>query len=445
MDVFIMLNTFLQLDDKVLAVTIMIVSYLFLFSEKVNRAVVALLGATAMIIFGVLNQKQAISSIDFNTLDLLIGMMIIVSITEKTGIFQFISLWAVKKVRANPRAVLAVMTVLTALLSGYVDNVTTVLLMTPIIIETTKVLEVKSFPFLMMTIFACNIGGAATLIGDPPNILVGTHLRMTFMDFIYNMALISYLLVAVLIVVFDFIWGRKLYATPTKRAEVMMMCHKCHLVDIPTLIKSLTVLALVIIGFIFAHDIHLETGTIAIMGAAVLMLVYNIGIDKETGEERIHAVLASVDWITILFFAGLFIIVAGLEHSGILEIIGQHFAAWANGSINKMMMAFLWASAGASMIIDNIPFVAIMIPIIQTIEQAMNLGDDFRPIWWALLMGACYGGNGTLISSSANVVVAGIAARKRRRIGFFEFMKWGVPVTVGSIAISSVYIWLRYL
>jgi len=317
--------------------------------------------------------------------------------------------------------------------------------MTPIIIETTKVLEVRSFPFLMMAIFACNIGGAATLIGDPPNILVGTQLRMTFMDFIYNMAGISYVLVVILIVVFDFIWGRKLYATPAKRAEVMMMCHKCHLVDKPTLVKSLVILTLVITGFIFAHEIHLETGTIAIMGAAVLMLIYNIGVDKETGEDRIHAVLASVDWVTILFFAGLFILVAGLKHSGVLEIMGQSFAAWANGSIHKMMMAFLWSAAGASMIIDNIPLVAIMIPIIQAIEHTMNLGDDFRPIWWALLMGACYGGNGTLISSSPNVVVAGIAARKRRRIGFFEYLKWGVPVTIVSIAISSVYIWVRYL
>jgi Na+/H+ antiporter NhaD/arsenite permease-like protein len=440
-----MLNAFFHIDDKVLALTIMIVTYLFLFSERINRAVVALLGAGAVILFGVLNQKTAISSIDFNTLNLLIGMMIIVSITEKSGVFQFIGMWAIKKVRANPRGMLAVMALITGLLSGYIDNVTTVLLMTPIIIQITKIFEVRSFPYLMMTIFACNIGGAATLIGDPPNILIGSHLKMTFMDFIYNMTPISYLLLLILIIVFDFIWGRKLSTTNKKRAEVLDMCAHCYITDMKTLKKSLSVLAFVIVAFIFAHEIHLETGTIAIIGASVLMLLYSIDVDKETGEERIHELFKDVDWVTIFFFAGLFVVVAGLEHSGVLEIVGLKFAEVSGGSVKVMMMTFLWVSAGASTVIDNIPFVATMIPIAESIEHSMGLGDDFRPIWWALLMGACYGGNGTIIASSANVVVAGIAAKSRRRIGFLEFMKWGVPVTIGSVAIASVYVYLKYL
>ena len=440
-----MLNAFFNFDMRFIAVTIMFISYAIIFSEKVNRAIVALLGAVFMIIFGVLDQYTAIKSIDFNTINLLMGMMIIVGITERTGVFQFIAVWMAKRVRANPRALLAVTAAITALLSGYVGNVTTALLITPIIIQITRNLKVPSFPYLMLIIFACNIGGAATLIGDPPNILIGSKLGLTFGDFIINMTPLSYFLMVVLIVAFDFIWGRKLYAEPADRAAIVIMKERDYLYDISLLKKSLFVLTLVILGFIFAHNMKLNTGTIAIIGASVLMFLYTLGDNHHEADEKMHSVFGRIDWVTIFFFAGLFVIVAGLEVTGLLEAIGHMFVEWTGGEEDRLIYTFLWSAAGVSMAIDNIPFVATMVPIVETIENTLGNREHMMPMWWALLMGACYGGNGTIIASSVNVVVAGIAARERSPIGFFRFMVWGIPVTIASIAISSVYLYFRYL
>lgn len=441
-----MLDSFFGIDPKIIAISIMVVCYSIIFTEKINRAIIALFGGAAMVILGVLTQTQAIRSIDFNTLTLLMGMMIIVGITEKTGVFQFIAIWAAKKVRANPRGLLAVMTAVTALLSGYIDNVTTVLLITPIIIQITRTMEVKSFPYLMTMIFACNIGGAATLIGDPPNILIGSKLGLTFGDFIVNMTPLSYFLVVILIISFDLIWGRKLYASPEKRALITHMKPNDFITDKGLLKKSLFVLALVITAFIFAHHIGLDTGTIAILGAALMMLLYSFGDDHQIADEKVSNAFHAVDWTTIFFFAGLFIIVAGLEVTGILEIVGHKFVEWTGGEFHLLLYTFLWSAATISTIVDNIPFVATMMPIVETIENSLPGGrEEAMPLWWSILMGACYGGNGSIIASSANVVVAGIAMRERKKIGFFEFMAWGVPVTLVSIAISSAYLYIVYL
>jgi len=439
-----MLLDYFGFSAPIVAICIMALSYIVIFSETVNRAVVALLGGAAMIVFGILSQEQAIAGIDFNTLNLLIGMMIIMAITEKTGFFQFIAIWVAKAVRANPRALLVIMTIITTLLSGYIDNVTTVLLMTPILIKIVDILKVRAFPYLMMTIFSCNIGGAATLIGDPPNILIGSKLGLSFVEFLKNMTPISYFLVFLLIVVFDFIWGRKLQAESVNRVKVMNMHAHAHLNDKSLLIKSLSVLTMVLFAFVFAHRIGFEVGTISIIGSAVLMFLYTLGNHSESAEDKVRKIFAHIDWITIFFFAGLFVIVAGLESTGILEAAGHKFVEWTHGDFNKTLHIFLWSAAGMSSIMDNIPFVATIAPIVETIEYDIGGRDVAMPLWWALLMGACYGGNGTIIASSANLVVAGIAAKSEHKIGFIRFMLWGIPVVIASTAIASLYLYIFF-
>ncbi len=440
-----MLNAFFNLNAQIVAISIMSVCYLVIFTEKVNRAIVALFGAALMIVFGVLSQIQAIRSVDFNTINLLIGMMVIIAVMEKTGVFQFSAIWIAKKVKANPRALLAVMTLLTGVLSGFIDNVTTVLLMTPIVIQITKTLEVRSFPYLMLMIFSSNIGGAATLIGDPPNILIGSKLGLSFMDFIYNMLPISYLLMIMLVLAFDVIWGRKLHAAEKNRKLIMKIDEKEHLADQPLLKKSLFVLGSVICGFVFAHRLGLDTGTIAIMGATALLFLYTLGDKVQVEEDKMRGILGNVDWITIFFFAGLFVIVAGLEVTGLLDLAGHKLIEWTEGSFAKLMFILMWSAAGLSSFIDNIPFVATMIPIVGAVEPAIGGREAAMPLWWALLMGACYGGNGTIVGASANVVVAGIAAKNHRGIGFVQFMLWGIPVMIATVVISTIYAWLMYL
>lgn len=440
-----MLNSFFNFDARILAVAIMFIIYAILFTEKYNRAIVGILGAATMICFGILTEAEAIAGIDFNTIFLLIGMMIIVNIIEKSGFFHFMGIWVAKKVKANPRALLAILTLMTAALSGYVDNVTTVLLMTPIVIEITRKLKVSSFPFLMLMIFACNIGGAATLIGEPPNIMIGSRLKLTFMDFIVNMTPISYFIILVLVGAFDLIWGRKLYAAPCQKALVMSMNEWEHFKDIKLFNKTAIILLLVIIGFMIAHNIGLDTGTIAMIGAAIGLLMYTLH-DKNHAdtEDKVHNILGMVDWTTIFFFSSLFIIVKAVETTGILEQAGHMFVEMTDGVLMHMVFVFLWITAFMSSIIDNIPFTATMMPIVESIEQTFPSRTHVMPLWWGLLMGAGIGSNATIIASSANVVVAGIAFRHRSPIRFLRFMLWGIPVTIASMIIASIYIYLMY-
>jgi Na+/H+ antiporter NhaD/arsenite permease-like protein len=433
---------FMGLSTQLLAITIMILSYAIIFTEKINRAVVALFGGILMVLLGVITYDQAIHSIDFNTISLIMGMMIIMAITEKTGVFQFIAIWVTKKINANPRALLAAMAIITAFLSGYIGNVTAVLLITPVLLKITDVLKIKPFPYLMIVILSCNFGGAATLIGDPPNILVGSKVGLSFIDFLKNMTPLSYFLVLVLIIAFDFIWGRHLKASEKDRNEVLQMRPFSHLRDISLLRKSLAVIAFVIFSFLISHSLGVNSGMIAITGAVILLFLYTFGNHHLEAEERVQDVFARIDWITIFFFVGLFIIVGGLESTGILEAAGHKFMGLTHGDFGKTLHILVWASAGLSVIVDNIPFAATMIPVVATIEQ--DIGGSAQPLWWALLMGVCYGGNGMIISSSPNLIVAGIAAKNGHSIGFVRFMYWGIPTVIISTAIASLYIYLRF-
>ena len=432
------------MNPMILSTAILIVSYLILFTEKLNRAIVVLLGAAVMIFTGILTQKTAIEGIDFNTLALLIGMMTIVGISEKSGMFAYVAIWSAKKVKANPRGLLIVLAIVTAVFSALLDNVTTVLLIVPVTLQIAKKLNINPYPYLVLEIFASNIGGTATLIGDPPNILIGSALNLSFMDFAYELTPIVIITMAVLIFVFDLVVGRKLVATTENRLRVMRINAKRSLKNIPLLKKSLAVLGSVIFAFIIAEHIHIATGTIAMFGASILLLLYTAGLDHSERDEKVERAFDLVDWTTIFFFAGLFAIVYGLEEAGVLAILGQMFIDYADGSIEKAAMTVVWVSAFVSTAIDNIPFVATMIPVIKSMEPAMGGREAMMPVWWALSLGACYGGNGSLIAASANVIVAGMASAAGYRISFVKFLAWSLPVMIFSTGIAALYLHIRH-
>ncbi len=432
------------MDAKIVAAAIVIVAYTILFTEKLNRAVVALLGASVMIFAGILTQQQAFLGIDFNTLALLIGMMMIVGICEKTGIFQYVAIWSAKRVHANPRGILVVLAVVTAVFSAFLDNVTTVLLIVPVTFQITKKLGVPTYPFLLVEIFASNIGGTATLIGDPPNILIGSALNLSFMDFMKELTPIVILCMLLLVAIFDFYFGCRLVSTAQRRNKIMQMRESEAIKDMSLLVKSLSVLFLVIIGFISAEHFHIANGTIAMAGGAVLLFLYTLGAKHDEREHKVEQIFALVDWTTIFFFAGLFVIVYGLEVTGVLAMLGHKFIALTEGSISKASLLIIWVSAIVSAAIDNIPFVATMIPMLKSMEEALGGREAMMPVWWALSLGACFGGNGTLIGASANVIVAGMASRQGQPISFLGFMKWSVPIMLLTVALATVYVYIQY-
>lgn len=430
------------LSKAVIASLILILSYAVLFSEKLNRAVAVMLGAAAMVLLGVLSYDQALQGIDFNTIALLIGMMIMVGIMEKSGAFQYAAVMSAKLVKANPRGILAVLAVVTAVLSAFLDNVTTVLLIVPVTIEITRKLKLDPYPFLLIEIFASNIGGTATLIGDPPNILIGGAIGLSFTDFLKELSLLVLINLALIIAIFDFLCGRKMSATPAARKEVMEINEKDTITDLPLLIKSSIVLGLVILGFVLGEHLHIANGTIALFGAALLLLLYTVGLPHQERDKKVEDAFSLVDWTTIFFFTGLFALVYGLEVTGVLEALGHQALLLVDGSIQKATFLILWASALLSAAIDNIPFVATMIPLLKTMEEALGGREAMMPVWWALSVGSCFGGNGSLIAASANVIVAGIAAREGHPLNFLKFLLWSLPVMILSITIASVYFYV---
>jgi len=432
------------LTPQWLATLIMIVCYVVLFSEKVNRAVTTLIAAMFMILSGILTQAEAFGGVDFNTISLLVGMMVIVSITERSGLFQFVAVFGAQKVKANPIGIMIVLGFVTAVFSAFLDNVTTVLLIVPITFQITRKLQITPYPYLMVEIFASNIGGTATLIGDPPNILIGSALNLSFVDFIVNLAPVVIFVTLILIACFAFIFRFALKTTDRNRAAVMRMNAFSHIIDQKLLYKSLFVLFVVMLGFMTAEFIHLENGVIALSGAALLLALWTMGVKPLVRDEKTEEMFNLVDWTTIFFFMGLFMVVSGLEKTGLLEIMGTKFLDLAHADLKRTTFMMLSVSAVVSSAIDNIPFVATMIPILKSMEPSLGGRDAMMPVWWALSLGACFGGNGSLIGASANVIVAGLAAREGHPISFLGFLLWSVPVMLVSVLIAGVYLYVRY-
>ena len=426
------------MTSTTIAIVIFVAAYALIISEKVHRTIVGIFGAMLMILFGIISQETAIHHIDFNTLGLLMGMMIIVNITSETGLFNFLAIWAAKKVKAKPVALLVALSIITAVCSALLDNVTTVLLTVPITFSITSQLKVDVKPYLMAQIISSNIGGTATLIGDPPNIMIGSAVGLSFMDFIQNMTLVSVVIFIVVQGVLVALYGSKLKTTPELQDKVMRLNAKSQIADKALLKKCLAVIFITITLFTLHGALGLETATAALTGAGLLLL-----ITYTRNEAMIAKVLSKVEWLAIFFFAGLFVLVGALVETGVIKAMAAEALALTNGNVPMTAMLILWMSAIASAFIDNIPFVATLIPLIQDMGQ-MGL-SNLEPMWWSLALGACLGGNGTLIGASANVVVASLAAQHGKQISFIGFMKVAFPVMILTIIMANIYIWIWHL
>ncbi|MEX1030050.1 MAG: ArsB/NhaD family transporter [Paenibacillaceae bacterium] len=417
------------------AIIIFLLTYAFIITEKINRAVVALMGALLMVIVGIVDVHSAYSEhIEWETIFLLIGMMILVGIANRTGMFQYVAVKAAQFAKGNPVKLLIYLPAITAIGSAFLDNVTTVLLIVPVTFSVTRILRVNPLPYLISEILASNIGGTATLIGDPPNIMIGTaNKHLTFNDFIINLSPV----VIVIMIVTTFVlvkYYRKLLVVDEEQVkELMKLNAASYITDKLLMMKSITILILTVIGFTLHSVIHVEAAVIAVAGATILML---IGVKEQEMEEVFH----SIEWVTIFFFAGLFVLVGGLVDAGIISNLASRMLEITEDNFTFMSMLVLWGSGLASATIDNIPFVATMIPLIQ--DMGTQLGaepEQLNSVWWALSLGACLGGNGTLIGASANVVVAGMAFREGHKITYLDFLKIGALVTFISLVICTVY------
>ena len=426
------------MDMTTVAVVIFIAAYVLIISEKVHRTIVGIVGAMLMIIAGIISQETAIHHIDFNTLGLLMGMMIIVNITSETGLFNFLAIWAAKKVKAQPVKLLVALSLLTAVCSAFLDNVTTVLLTVPITFNIAAQLKVDVKPFLMAQIISSNIGGTATLVGDPPNIMIGSAVGLSFMDFIFNLSIPAIIIFVVTVAIMVALYGPKLHTQPELQDKVMRLNEYSQITDVTLLKKCLFVLAVTMSMFVMHGALHLETATAALTGAGLLLL-----ITFSHNEEMIAKVLSKIEWLAIFFFAGLFVLVGALVETGVIKMLAAEAIKLTNGSVTATASLILWMSAIASAFIDNIPFVATLIPLIKDMGE-MGL-SNLEPMWWSLALGACLGGNGTLIGASANVVVASMAAQRGKPISFISFMRTAFPLMILSIMISMAYVWIRYL
>lgn len=431
--------------QAIIAVIIFLVTYAFIITEKINRAVIALAGAAVMVLLGIVDIDQAFEKhIEWGTITLLIGMMILVSITNKTGVFQYAAVKAAKAVKGEPVRILIILSLLTAVASAFLDNVTTVLLIVPVTFSITRILGVQPFPFLISEVIFSNIGGTATLIGDPPNIMIGSaNKHLNFNTFLLNLGPVILIIAVVTLIILYFIYRKQLVVSDEKKKILMELDENEFITDHKLMRKSLIVLALTILGFILHSSLvpYLDAAAIAISGATLLLL---IGVK----ENQIDEILESVEWVTIFFFVGLFTLVGGLIDVGIIKALASQALDLTGGNITTTSLLILWVSGIASGTIDNIPYVATMIPLIQDMAGGMGLATDsphINALWWSLSLGACLGGNMTLIGASANVIVAGLATREGHKFSYMDFLKVGAPLTVVALIISTIYIYLRYL
>jgi Na+/H+ antiporter NhaD/arsenite permease-like protein len=437
-------HVYFGLNAMWVSTCVLAVTYATIMSEKVNRAIVALVGAGVMILVGVLDQEEAIHGIDWNTIGLLTGMMILVSISRRSGMFQYLAIWSAKAAKAHPAGILFILQITTAVLSAFLDNVTTVLLIVPVTLAICGTLKVPAYPYLFAEIFASNIGGTATLIGDPPNILIGSQAGLAFNDFVYHLTPVILVVMVVQALIIHVLWGKDLKASHDAEARVMAMNPADAIEDRLLLKQSLAVLTIVMVAFVLARPLHLEPATIAMFGAAILMLLDNWSHHSEKAAHNIHATFGDVEWITIFFFIGLFIVVHGVDVGGLLALLANKLVAATGGNMVHAGYAILWASAFLSAIVDNIPFVATMIPLIKNMAPSFGGADHIQPLWWCLSLGACLGGNGTLIGASANLTVAGIGERNKVPFKFLTYTLYAFPMMVVSVAICNLYVWWRY-
>ncbi|NGO46883.1 ArsB/NhaD family transporter [Streptomyces ureilyticus] len=420
------------------AIIVFVGAYALIISEKIHRVAVALGGAGLMLAIRATDDHSAFysehSGIDWNVIFLLLGMMMIVGVLKKTGMFEYLAIWSVKKARAKPFRVMAMLIVITAFASALLDNVTTVLLIAPVTLLVCDRLGLPAAPFLIAEVLASNIGGTATLVGDPPNIIIASRAGLTFNDFLIHLAPLSAFLIVVLVLLCRVMFRKTFVYDEDRAAEIMELEEREAIRHPRLLIQGLVVLALVVTGFVLHPVLHYEPSVVALLGAGLLIAISS----AETGE-----VLAEVEWPTLAFFAGLFIMIGGLIETGVIGEVSKTLADTIGDNELGGSMTMLGASAVLSGIVDNIPYVATMAPITGDLVQNMGGGSD-HVMWWALALGADLGGNATAIGASANVVVLGIAERNRQPISFWQFTKYGLIVTAVTVVFALAYVWLRY-
>ncbi len=401
-------------------------------SGKVHRTVAALTGVVILLATNILSVEKSMSYVDFNTIGMLVGMMIFVAVVKCSGLFEYISIKVAKLVKGDPWKLMVAFMVITAVLSAFLDNVTTVLLVGPMTIAITRILKLDPVPFLMTQILASNIGGTSTLIGDPPNIMIGSAAHLSFLDFITHLGLACLIIMVVVIFAMKFIYGKRLTTDGDVLKEVMQLDEKKAISDKPLLIKSLIVIVLVLIGFCVHDTIHMESSVIALAAAVIMLLI---------GRQNPEHIILEIEWATILFFMGLFIIVGGLVETGVIDAISKFIVGFTSGHVIFATIILLWSTAILSSVLNNIPFVAALIPLVLIMQKD---GLNVEPIWWAISLGACLGGNGTLIGASANVVLASIGNKNGHPITFKSYMKVGFPMMLLTISISTVYLLVAY-
>ena len=431
------------------ATVIFLLSYALIVQERIHKTIIAICGAALMIVIGIVTQDEAFHSldlgVDWNVIFLLIGMMIIINIMKPTGVFEYIAIKSAKAVRGEPFKIMALFSIITAVISAFLDNVTTVLLIAPVTLLICQALELDIVPYLITEALASNIGGTATLIGDPPNIMIASKAQLDFMAFVYHLTPVIIIVLVAYIISIRLIFGKRLTVKEGLRQRVMAMDEKAAIKDPALLKKSLAILAVTMTGFVLHGILHLQPATIALFGAALLLLV--------SGIKDPHHILAEAEWATLFFFIGLFIIIGGVVKVGLITWISVKVLEITQGNLFGTSMIVLWFSAFASAFIDNIPYVATMNPLIIDMAKQLwpNLSGvnllhhpDLMPMWWSLALGACLGGNGTAIGASANVIVVGMAEKAGHHISFRKFMLYGMPLMIESVIICTVYIWLRY-
>lgn len=417
---------------QIISIVVFVAVMALVVSEKIHRALAALLGAVVLLVIGIIDFSAGMESIDFNTLGVLCGMMMFVAIVKESGLFEFVAIKSAKACKGNPWLIMIAFAVITAVFSAFLDNVTTVLLIGPMTIMLCKTLDINPVPFLLVEIMMSNVGGTATLIGDPPNIMIGSEAGLSFAQFIMVNAPIVVVIMVVLLVIFRFMYGRHLSVDEKNRLNIMELSAEDAIIDKALFHKSVVMIVLVAIAFMLHGVFNLETSVIALSAAAVIILI--------SGRD-IEVAIEGIEWGTIGFFLGLFMVVGGMEHTGVIEMLGNAIVDATGGNVVLMMIVILWASAILSSILDNIPFVATMIPIIMVMEAS---GIDVYPLWWALSLGACLGGNGTLVGASANVVLSGIANKEGYNITFMSFTKVAFPLMLVTVALSTIYLLILF-
>ncbi len=414
--------------SQIIAITIFVLVIGTIVSEKLHRAACALIGAVLLILLGILEPVEALGYVDFNTIGVLMGMMMLVAVVKNSGIFEYLAVKAARVAKGDPWRIMVYFMIITAVLSAFLDNVTTVLLIGPMTFSICSKLELNPVPYLMTQILSSNIGGTATLIGDPPNIMIGSAAEIPFISFvIYDGPIVVIVMIAT-VFAFKFLYKKRLSVAPEKMALIMQMDEKNEIRDHALFIKSIIVICIAALAFIFHDKIGIQTSIIALSCAALMIFI---------GRQDVEETIQDVEWPTITFFTFLFMVVGGLEKVGLINALAETMMAATGTHYVALMLIILWVSALLSAVLDNIPFVATLIPLILAMQAE---GIDVFPLWWAVSIGACFGGNGTIIGASANVVLTGIASRKGYNITFIEFMKIGMPMMLMSIVLSTIYL-----